>query len=281
VSVIKQHEIPKGSRLYFGKTAKLKIEFEYETSLKLLSFGFEPIVTPNFIHKLDKQNNAIVISNPDNEHMSLRDDSTMETTRIITKRLGRTTKHKKWFYNQPVFRYPSSENYQIGAEAIDSENIDDMIKICLETLASIKQNLSLQLFDMNIIKKISANENINFDDFKNSDINKILKLEIKWLTKLLYVSTCDELRQLIDATPTYIQEYLKNLISLTDKIKCDNIIISPLYCSDVVYYEGVAFEVICDKYTIAKGGKYKVYDMLSCGFSLYTDDILKILRSSK
>ena len=44
--MIEEHEIPKGSRLYFGKSAKLKREIEAVASELLDSSGFEEIVTP-------------------------------------------------------------------------------------------------------------------------------------------------------------------------------------------------------------------------------------------
>jgi len=46
--MIFEHEIPSGSRLYFGKSAKLKREIEYVASQTLDGLGFEEIVTPLF-----------------------------------------------------------------------------------------------------------------------------------------------------------------------------------------------------------------------------------------
>ena len=46
--MILEHEIPKGSRLYFGKTAKKKRAIENLISSVLDENDFEEIVTPNF-----------------------------------------------------------------------------------------------------------------------------------------------------------------------------------------------------------------------------------------
>ena len=46
--MIFEHEIPNGSRLYFGKTAKIKRTLENSSSDFLEESGFEEIVTPNF-----------------------------------------------------------------------------------------------------------------------------------------------------------------------------------------------------------------------------------------
>ncbi len=281
MSIVHKHKIPNGARLYFGKTARQKITFDYETSKILSQHGFEPIITPNFIYRFDDNKKAIKIANTANDNMSLRDDSTMETVRIITKRLGRATTHKKWFYNQPVFTYPTKENYQIGAEAIDSVDMDNMIKICLETLKPIKQPINLQLFDMNIVKQISTNEKIDIGLFTTNDIDGILSKDLPWLSQLVSATTSDDIKELLAISPKYLKDSLTNILSLADKIEHDIITISPLYCSDIAYYKAVAFEVLCGKHTIAKGGGYMVDDMPSCGFSLYTDNILKTFRSDR
>eukprot|EP01156_Anaeramoeba_ignava_P001592 Anaeramoba_ignava/a1617_5.p1 GENE.a1617_5~~a1617_5.p1 ORF type:complete len:127 (-),score=2.85 a1617_5:94-474(-) len=125
--MIFEHEIPKGSRLYFGKAAKAKRELEYKISTLLDNRGFEEVVTPNFSYSqhqsIANERKLIKFSDEKNEQVSLRADSTLDVVRIITKRLGRTTDHKKWFYVQPIFTYPSSEDYQIGCEWICHDNI--------------------------------------------------------------------------------------------------------------------------------------------------------------
>ena len=55
------------------------------------------------------------------------------------KRLGRTTTHRKWFYVQPIFTYPSKEEYQIGCEWIDHNNIADIINLTANILTSFKK----------------------------------------------------------------------------------------------------------------------------------------------
>ena len=109
--MIFEHEIPKGSRLYFGKTAKLKRELENKISDILYENNFEEIVSPNFSYSqhqsITDEKKLINFSDVQNNQVSLRADSTLDVVRIITKRLGRTTTHKKWFYVQPVFSYTS------------------------------------------------------------------------------------------------------------------------------------------------------------------------------
>ena len=46
--MIFEHEIPSGSKLYFGESAKVKREIEFVSAELLENLGFEEIVTPLF-----------------------------------------------------------------------------------------------------------------------------------------------------------------------------------------------------------------------------------------
>lgn len=141
-NTVAEHEIPKGSRVYFGTVAKRKREFEHNISKLLEKLGFEEIVTPSFSFDLSKNSirEPISIVDDNNNKMILRNDSTKDVVRIITKRLGRSTTHKKWFYAQSVFNYPSKEQYQIGAEWIGCQTVENIIDICLQTTKLINWN---------------------------------------------------------------------------------------------------------------------------------------------
>ncbi len=97
--MIFEHEIPTGSRLYFGKRAKAKRELENKASVFLQNAGFEEILTPNFSYtghqSIDEDKDLITLSDEENNSLALRADSTLDVVRIISKRLGRTTEHKK------------------------------------------------------------------------------------------------------------------------------------------------------------------------------------------
>ena len=67
--MIFEHEIPNGSRLYFGVTAKAKRDLEYKASSYLQANGFEEIVTPNFSYS---QHQSI---DDDKELITLSDES--------------------------------------------------------------------------------------------------------------------------------------------------------------------------------------------------------------
>ncbi len=114
--MIYEHEIPTGSKLYFGESAKLKRSLEHAASTLFYGAGFEEIVTPFFSyhqHQSIDEKELLRFSDEQNHIVSLRADSTMDAVRLITKRVGRSTSHDKWFYIQPVFRYISHELPQI------------------------------------------------------------------------------------------------------------------------------------------------------------------------
>jgi len=99
--MIFEHEIPSGSRLYFGKSAKLKRKIENVAGEILESLGFEEIVTPIFsYHQHESFSDLkplIRLNDQANQKVTLRADSTVDVVRIVTKRLGRSMESKKWF----------------------------------------------------------------------------------------------------------------------------------------------------------------------------------------
>ena len=115
-----EHEIPNGSRLYFGKNAALKRKIENIASEILLKNDFNEILTPCFSYhqNLGVKSGLLKFSDPQNNEIALRADSTVDVVRIVRRRL-KNENLKRWFYMQPIFKYPSKEFYQIGAEMIE------------------------------------------------------------------------------------------------------------------------------------------------------------------
>ncbi|TLP39453.1 ATP phosphoribosyltransferase regulatory subunit [Arcobacter arenosus] len=280
--MIFEHEIPKGSRLYFGKAAKAKRELENKISEILDKEGFEEIVTPNFSYSqhqsIENDRKLIKFSDEKNEQVSLRADSTLDVVRIITKRLGRTTSHKKWFYVQPIFTYPSTEDYQIGCEWIDHDNIVDILNLTGELLKNIGINPILQLSNINIPKLVANELDIDVDLFKNGEIAKLLELNIPWLEELIKVKDVQDLEKCIDNVPVNIKAELEKLLKSAKEVSYNNLVIAPLYHGSLKYYDDVYYRVIQDNYVICKGGQYSSEGISSLGFAFYTDSLLKILE---
>lgn len=280
--MILEHEIPKGSRLYFGRSAKLKRDLEYKISNILYGENFEEIITPNFSYSqhqsIENDKKLITISDIENNQVALRADSTLDVVRIITKRLGRATSHKKWFYVQPVFSYPSTEDYQIGCEWIDHDNIVDLVNITGTILEDLEINPVLQLSNINIPKLISKEFDIDIDYFKNGEIAKLFEIDHAWLNQLIKVKDIKDLEKAIKISPEVIKAELEKLLTVARSVEYKNLVVAPLYHGSLKYYDDVYFRVIQDNFVISRGGKYSSDGISSLGFALYTDSLLKILE---
>lgn len=277
-----EHEIPKGSRLYFGKAAKAKRALENKICTILDNSGFEEIVTPNFSYSqhqsIANEKKLIKFSDEQNEQVSLRADSTLDVVRIISKRLGRTTDHKKWFYVQPIFSYPSNEEYQIGCEWIKHDNISDIMNLTADILKALEIEPVFQISNINIPKLVASELNISIDLFKNGEIAALFKLNCNWLNELIKVKNISDLEAVIKIVPATIKTELEILLNKANEVDYSNKVIAPLYYGSLKYYNGVYYRVISDNLTICKGGMYSSEGMCSLGFALYTDSLLKILE---
>lgn len=248
----------------------------------LLRNGFEEVVTPNFSYgqhqSIDDPKKLIKIFDEENNELALRADSSLDVVRIITKRLGRTTSHKKWFYIQPVFNYPSSEYYQIGCEWIEHDDISDIIALSLDMIQDLKLEATLQLSNINIPQLIAQDFNIDIDLFKNADYAKIEAYGIDWLNKLLQINTKDDISdEVLDMMPQNIKEELIKLKNVSMFFMYDKIVLSPLYYTSIKYYDDIYYRVIYDNLVLMIGGSYKSEEIDSLGFALYTDNVMKII----
>ena len=280
--MILEHEIPSGSRLYFGSSAKLKRDIENKICNLMLENNFEEIVVPNFsYHQYESISNSkklIRINDEQNNMMSLKADSTLDVVRIINKRLGRTTKHKKWFYAQPVFTYPSNEHYQIGCEQIDCNDYEATLKLAVKCFKILEISPLLQVSNIAIAKKASIELDIDYELFINGEISALLELKVDWLTNLINAKSINDLDE-ISNYPKILQDDIQMLIDVVSSLEYDNIVISPLYQSSLKYHKDIYFRAILDNKTVLKGGSYKSDDIDSLGFALYVDNLIKILEN--
>ena len=278
--MIYEHEIPTGSKLYFGPSAKLKRQLETVASELFYDAGFEEIVTPFFSyhqHKSIDEKELLRFSDEQNHIVSLRADSTMDVVRLSTKRMGRSTPHSKWFYIQPVFRYPSHEVHQIGAELIGEENLALSVATSLSIFEKFSLKPLLHVSNINIPKMLSQMLNLDLKIFEKGELQKLLALDIPWLTKLTCLQTLSELEAVIEEVPDVLKVELQKLKELSAHIAYDNIVFSPLYYVKMRYYNALFFRFIYKNYTLGSGGSYDCEGIGSSGFGLYTDDLIEIL----
>lgn len=281
--MIFEHEIPSGSKLYFGDSAKVKRDIEFRASSLLFDKGFEEIVTPIFSYhqhdSFENQNPLIRLNDSNNHTITLRADSTPDVVRIATKRLGRSMESKKWFYIQPVYLYPTKEQYQIGGEIIEG-NFGDSLEITLELLKTLDIHPILQIANIRIPKLLSQKYGISLDILKSMQIETILKSEYKWIHNLVTMSNKNDLNDL-SIYPDDIKEELAKIKKEAEKIDYPNLIISPLFYAKMRYYDSLTFKMFIGNELLAMGGEYIIEDLKAAGFAIYLDECITLKLRNK
>lgn len=283
--MIFEHEIPSGSKLYFGHSATLKRKIEDIAAAKLYEAGFEEIMTPLFSYHQEKSiaNKKELIRLGDNQNypMSLRADSTMDVSSLVLKRLGRNTEKRRWFYVQPIYRYPSVETYQIGAESLFEADITTVLQPALDILDALEVSSHLQLSNINIPKLVATLCEVDLDVFIHGRIEELLRLEIPWLKALLYVKDVKHIEEAIAIVPDVIKPELEKLKKAALQLSCEQIVIAPLYYAKMLYYDEIYFRCIVDNEVIARGGRYQSSSSSSVGFAIYTDTLIELLEAKE
>lgn len=280
--MIFEHEIPTGSKLYFGNSAKIKREIEYKASNKLYELGFEEIVTPIFSYHqaeaFDTKTALLRLSDNNNHEVTLRADSTLDVVRIVTKRLGRSTTSKKWFYIQPTLTFPTNEVYQIGAEILDG-TFEEIVKTTISLLNEIENKPLVQIANIAIPHILHKNYGITLEVLKSINIEEIINSNIPWIDKLMSISKIEDLED-ISIFPEDIAKELLKIKSSAEKLEYQNIIISPLFYAKMRYYNELTFRIFEENNLLAMGGVYSVDNIKASGFALNIDEcIIKKLKN--
>lgn len=275
-----EHEIPNGSKLYFGASAKLKREIERVASDILDSYGYEEIVTPIFSYQqhmsISDETKLIRINDEKNNPISLRADSTIDVVRIIEKRLGRNTTHKKWFYVQPIYTYPTKEQYQVGVEYMDERDLSSVLNIANNIFEKLEVTALIQISNMKIPHiLVEMFDELTLDDFRHINIDKFLSLKVDWLKKLVYLQHIEQLDEILDIVPQSIKEELLKMRELCEKSSSKNSVLAPMYYANMLYYDELFFRIIDKNEVYAMGGRYKNEELTSVGFAIYTDEIIE------
>jgi len=274
--MIFEHEIPSGSRLYFGKSAKLKREIERIAGERLESLGYEEIVTPIFSYhqhgSFGDLRPLIRLNDASNQEVTLRADSTVDVVRIVTKRLGRSMLSKRWFYIQPTVTFPTKEQYQVGAEVIDG-SFDEVANATIDIIKQLDMRPIMQLANIRIPHLLNENYGISLELLQSTNIEKILKVDLPWIDSLVRLHKVEDLEYLSDFPDDIVDELLK-IKEVSSKIEYDNIVISPLYYTKMRYYESLTFKMFEGNALLAMGGTYTVDDIEAAGFALYTDECI-------
>ena len=272
--MIFEHEIPSGSKLYFGESAKVKRDIEYVASEMLDNLGFEEIVTPLFsYHQHDSFNDKkplVRLNDEENNEVTLRADSTADVVRIVTKRLGRSTESKKWFYNQPTVTFPTIEQYQIGAEIIDG-SFEEVVQTSVLLLNEIEATPVMQVSNIRIPHLLNEKYGVSLEVLKSMHVEQILSADLAWIDALVRVNKVEDLED-ISMFPSDIQEELLKIKEATQKVNYDKMVISPLFYAKMRYYDSLTFRMFENNALLAMGGIYSIDGVEAAGFALYTDE---------
>ncbi|QKF91520.1 ATP phosphoribosyltransferase regulatory subunit [Campylobacter sp. CCUG 57310] len=275
-----EHEIPVGSRLYFGKSASLKREVESIASEILTQNGFNEIVTPYFSHHQHLSvapTQLLRFSDHANHEVSLRADSTVDVVRIVLRRL-KDSEPKRWFYIQPIFKYPSSEFYQIGAELIGEKDLITSVNIAKSLFERLNLKPYLQISHIKIPHIVCELLNLPISIFEHGELEKILNQDKEWLRKLVFVNSIKDIDEILSMVPNELKEPLCEIKELASLSRYENLRIVPLYYSKMRYYDNLFFRFLSGNQILSGGGNYDIEGIKSSGFGVYTDALLENLK---
>ena len=274
--MIFEHEIPSGSKLYFGESAKIKREIEFVSAEILDNLGFEEIVTPLFSYHqheyFDDQKPLVRLNDEENHEVTLRADSTADVVRIVTKRLGRSTESKKWFYIQPTVSFPTKEQYQIGAEVIGGD-FEKMVETAVSLLKQLEIEPIMQISNIRIPHLLNQNYGISLEVLKSMHVEQILAADLPWIEKLVRVNSMNDLDDL-SPFPDDIRAELEKIKEAVSNVEYSNMVISPLFYAKMRYYDSLTFRMFEENSLLAMGGIYTIDGVEAAGFALYTDECI-------
>jgi len=272
------HEIPKGSRLYFGASARAKRRLESHASAVLESHGFSEIVTPFFSlhqHLSVSDEKRLDFAGPMNETISLRSDSTIDVVRIIKQRFKQHGA-RRVFYIQPVLAYPSVERYQIGAELISEENLRLAMDVAREILDKFALSYCVQISNTQIPRIVCELLNLEIEIFeKGREIEVLRGLNLKWIDALVRLSKPSEIPATMALLPEQLHESVQAMADLAQGQDEDNLFLAPLYYSSMRYYDRLFFRFFSGNEIYCGGGDYDIDGLQSSGFGINVDNVLE------
>ena len=272
--MIFEHEIPSKSKLYFGECAKIKRQIENECADTFYEHDFEEIVTPLFSYHqhgaFDDEKRLLHLHDEHNHTVTLRADSTSDVVRIVTKRIGRSTESKKWFYIQPAVSFPTQEQHQVGAEILDG-SFGEVVNIAVTLVEELELNATLQISNMRIPLLLSEKYGVDLQLLQDTYVEKILGLNIPWISKLVRIHRVEDLEDL-EGIPMDIQAELILMREAVSEISYDElVVIAPLFYAKMRYYGSLTFRMFHENELLVRGGLYQIEEVNAAGFALYTD----------
>jgi len=212
------------------------------------------------------------LNDEENHEVTLRADSTADVVRIVTKRLGRSTESKKWFYIQPTVTFPTKEQYQIGAEVIGGK-FEKMAETTVSLLKQIGVEPVMQIANIRIPHLLNEKYAVSLEVLKSMHVEQIMNADLPWIEQLVRLNSVNDLNDL-SAFPDDIKEELEKIKEATEKIEYNNMVISPLFYAKMRYYDSLTFRMFEGNSLLAMGGIYTIDGVEAAGFALYTDECI-------
>ena len=267
------HEIPAGSHLYSGEAARTKRAIERRAAELLTAQGYEEIVTPLFSYQQHEnfadRRPLIRLNDADNHEVSLRADSTADVVRIVTRRLGRSSQVKQWFYIQPVFTFPTTEQYQVGAEVIDGDFVD-VTRTALSLMEGLDLRPLVQIANIAIPRLLAEKYGIDLEAIEAMNLDAILASGHAWIEALVHIQYPQDVQDL-SMYPADLAAELSRMAEAAKQLEREDVLLSPLYFARLRYYDALVFRLFTDNTVLATGGTYTIDDTNAAGFALYTD----------
>lgn len=272
VNGLYEHEIPDGSKLYFAESAAQKRHIENVAAQILVAQGFDEIITPFFsFHQSYPTQQLVRFSDRENHQVALRADSTEDAVRLIRKRLKNS--QNRWFYIQPVFRYPTSEIYQIGIEILNSSDLTECLRLAEQIFTALNIRPTLQLSNIAVVKQICKELQLSTALFENGEIEAMFALKHKWLDKLVTMQDLGDLKEAMQLAPEFLRAPLLELQKLSEVVKTE-FVFSPLYYSKMHYYDKLFFRFLSKNQILCSGGAYEIDGQNAVGFAIFVDELL-------
>jgi ATP phosphoribosyltransferase regulatory subunit HisZ len=177
--------------------------------------------------------------------------------------------------------YPSKEVYQIGAEYIGEKDLSKALQSAVDIVNALNIKPLLQISNIRIPQLLSKELDIDLDDFRHINIQKLLDRKLHWLKALIYLEKVEDIDTVISLVPDIIKEELVRIKELAQNIEYAKVVIAPLYYAKMLYYDELYFRMIEANDVYARGGRYKNDDVTSVGFALYTDKIIEKLEGKE
>jgi len=123
---------------------------------------------------------------------------------------------------------------------------------------------------------ISKELDIDISIFEKGNIEEILSFDKKWLSKLAYLQSPEDIDEVVNLVPQSLKYELAKIKELCDKIEYKNTIVAPLYYAKMRYYDDLYFRFFEGNKTVGMGGSYTWENLRAVGFAGYIDTIIEI-----